>query len=92
LNIASADGRLPPAAELLETANRDGPGDLAWAQDEILASARWEEDVEAQVRHLYAACAVDGRVLLLTISDELDASREWAEAVARSVRWASPAQ
>jgi hypothetical protein len=92
LNIASADGSLPPAAELLETANRDGPAALAWTQDEILASARWEDDLDARVRHLYAACAVDGRVLLLTISDELDAPREWAEAVARSVRWASPAK
>lgn len=92
LNIAAADGSPPPAAGLLETANRGGPNDLVWSQDEIVASARWEDDPDAQTRHLYAACAVDGRVLLLTISDELDAPREWAEAVEHSVRWASPVE
>ncbi|MGO1073136.1 hypothetical protein [Lysobacter sp. CA199] len=91
LSIAAAAAGPPPAAELLETANREAPADLQWTQDEILGCAHWEHDAGGGVRHLYTACAVDGHVLLLTITDELDAPGDWAEAVARSVRWASRA-
>ncbi|MGH8080547.1 MAG: hypothetical protein ACREP7_08235 [Lysobacter sp.] len=86
LTINAADASLPPAAELLDTANRGERSDLSWSQDAILASARWEDDAEDSVRHLYAAFAVDGHLLLLTISNELEASPDWAESVARSVR------
>jgi hypothetical protein len=86
LSITSADASLPPAAELLETAGRGEPADLSWTQDAIIASARWEDDPADSARHLYAAFAVDGQLLLLTISNEIGASRDWAEAVARSVR------
>ncbi|MEH6418748.1 hypothetical protein [Pseudomonas sp. CGJS7] len=88
LSVAADDGSLPPAAELLETASGEAGADLRWAHDDILACAYWERDRDGGVRHLYAACAVDGQVLLLTITDELDAAQDWAEAVARSVRWA----
>lgn len=86
LNVNSTDAGPPSARELLATADRDEPPDLSWTQDSILASARWEDDVDGGARHLYAAFAVDGHLLLLTISNDIDAPRDWAETVARSVR------
>lgn len=89
LSVAADDGSRPAAAELLERANREATADLRWTQDEMLGRAHWELDPASGARHLNAGCAVDGHVLLLTITNDLDAPSDWAEAVARSVRWAS---
>ena len=44
----------------------------------------FRDDEDGESRHLHAKLAVDGRLLLLTITDGVDAPRDWSERVARS--------
>lgn len=80
MSVNDRDGAPMPAADLHAAVSEEA--DQEWRNGAVFGSARWER--EADSKHLYAALAVDGRLLLLTITDALDGDPDWAEAVARS--------
>jgi hypothetical protein len=100
VGAGSQGGSAPTAQELLTSQrSRSAPSlaqarlvsaqasapDLTWNKGNLWGEARWQ--TEDTHRHLMAECAVDGHLLLLTITDEASASPEWAEEVARSARY-----
>jgi hypothetical protein len=72
------------ALNLVRADKDEAPSDLTWQHDHVHGAAHWQ--AEGATRHLMAKIAVDGELLLLTITADTDTPRDWFEAIAKSAR------
>lgn len=84
MRVNGRDGEPRAAQELIRTGDEEQSPEFSWHHRHVLGAASWRDDEDGESRHLHAKLAVDGRLLLLTITDGVDAPRDWSERVARS--------